>query len=408
MEDKSIGKFISILRKSKGMTQKELGEKLFVSDKTISRWERGDCAPEISLLHTIAEVFDVTVDELLRGERNSVAGEETAVEVAMPVVPVQKMEKLTLDQKLNDYKNKTFISIFLSIVGLAISILIGLYTEYAWIGFAVAMLMYAGSEICQLCLANNCRNCSDEKARENNTKIVNIAIVITFINVILSTFSVTFAGVTHGNARLLTSITLCIGTPVLTFLLLYVVYALVVRKRLCNRGWISLTDEQQQAVIINNTLLKKLLIACVVISLVLGVALIVLNSINLEMYSESATFESLKSYVESDYDNWAKTNADSMTAEKLLEYKSYGNVVNSNGVNEGEVYYHKDHFKTFYCYEDPNNGAVSYRAVYNVKVNSYFFKTPMIVLNSILIATIVAHVVTYIAIMFKNKKQTQQ
>ena len=69
MENKSIGKFISVLRKEVGMTQKELGDKLFVSDKTISRWEREDCSPEISLLPSIAEVFGVTTDELLRGER---------------------------------------------------------------------------------------------------------------------------------------------------------------------------------------------------------------------------------------------------------------------------------------------------------------------------------------------------
>lgn len=69
MENKSIGKFISALRKERGLTQKELGDRLFVSDKTISRWERDDCSPEISLLPLIAEVFDVTTDELLRGER---------------------------------------------------------------------------------------------------------------------------------------------------------------------------------------------------------------------------------------------------------------------------------------------------------------------------------------------------
>jgi transcriptional regulator with XRE-family HTH domain len=69
LENKSVGKFISELRKEKGLTQKELGDRLFVSDKTISRWERDDCSPDISLLPTIAELFDVTTDELLRGER---------------------------------------------------------------------------------------------------------------------------------------------------------------------------------------------------------------------------------------------------------------------------------------------------------------------------------------------------
>lgn len=50
MEKKTIGRFISTLRKANGMTQKELGEKLFVSDKTVSRWECDECAPDLSLI----------------------------------------------------------------------------------------------------------------------------------------------------------------------------------------------------------------------------------------------------------------------------------------------------------------------------------------------------------------------
>ena len=55
MEKKTIGKFISALRKANGMTQKELGEKLFVSDKTVSRWECDECTPELFLIPSIAE-----------------------------------------------------------------------------------------------------------------------------------------------------------------------------------------------------------------------------------------------------------------------------------------------------------------------------------------------------------------
>ena len=47
MERKSIGAFISALRKSNGMTQKELAEKLCVSDKAVSRWERDESAPDL-------------------------------------------------------------------------------------------------------------------------------------------------------------------------------------------------------------------------------------------------------------------------------------------------------------------------------------------------------------------------
>ena len=71
MEKKTIGKFIAALRRASGMTQRELAEKLFVSDKTVSRWECDECTPELSLIPTIAEIFGITTDELLRGERNN-------------------------------------------------------------------------------------------------------------------------------------------------------------------------------------------------------------------------------------------------------------------------------------------------------------------------------------------------
>ncbi|MBQ7916544.1 MAG: helix-turn-helix transcriptional regulator [Firmicutes bacterium] len=70
MEKKTIGQFIAILRKANGMTQKQLSEQLNVSDKAISRWERDESAPDLSLIPVLAEIFGVTSDELLRGERH--------------------------------------------------------------------------------------------------------------------------------------------------------------------------------------------------------------------------------------------------------------------------------------------------------------------------------------------------
>ena len=69
MEKRTIGQFIAALRKASGMTQKELAEKLNVSDKAVSRWERDESAPDLSLIPVIAEIFGVTSDEILRGER---------------------------------------------------------------------------------------------------------------------------------------------------------------------------------------------------------------------------------------------------------------------------------------------------------------------------------------------------
>lgn len=65
-----MGKYIAKLRKAKGYTQKELSELLDVSDKTISKWERGDIAPDITILRTLAKELDSTVDDILCGEEN--------------------------------------------------------------------------------------------------------------------------------------------------------------------------------------------------------------------------------------------------------------------------------------------------------------------------------------------------
>ena len=64
-----IGDFIARLRKEKGLTQEKLGEALGVSSKTISKWERGVNAPDISLLNSLSSILEVDVEELLNGEK---------------------------------------------------------------------------------------------------------------------------------------------------------------------------------------------------------------------------------------------------------------------------------------------------------------------------------------------------
>lgn len=65
-----IGKFISELRKSKGLTQKDLAEQMGVTDKAVSKWERGQSYPDISLIIPLSELFGVTANELLNGGEN--------------------------------------------------------------------------------------------------------------------------------------------------------------------------------------------------------------------------------------------------------------------------------------------------------------------------------------------------
>ncbi len=68
MNNKKIGDYISMLRKNNNLTQKELADKLGVTDKAISKWERGAGYPDISMLKPLSKVLGITVNELLEGE----------------------------------------------------------------------------------------------------------------------------------------------------------------------------------------------------------------------------------------------------------------------------------------------------------------------------------------------------
>ena len=113
MEKKTMGAFIAALRKANGMTQQELADKLNISNKAVSRWERDECSPDISLIPALAEILGVTCDELLKGERilsNSVQ------EKSEP--KVEKQVKAILNRSMANFKMMIWISIAISIVGL--------------------------------------------------------------------------------------------------------------------------------------------------------------------------------------------------------------------------------------------------------------------------------------------------
>ena len=69
MDQIKIGKFISETRKTLGITQRQLADALYISDKTVSKWECGKGLPEVSLMQPLCEELHITVNELLTGEK---------------------------------------------------------------------------------------------------------------------------------------------------------------------------------------------------------------------------------------------------------------------------------------------------------------------------------------------------
>lgn len=69
MEQKKIGSFIAELRKEKNLTQTELGERIGVTNKTISRWETGSYMPDLAMIQSLCQELGIGVNEFLSGER---------------------------------------------------------------------------------------------------------------------------------------------------------------------------------------------------------------------------------------------------------------------------------------------------------------------------------------------------
>lgn len=111
-----IGKFIAEERKRKGYTQKQLSEKLGISDKTISKWECGNGFPEISLLLPLCNELDITVNELLSGQRVSEEDYQKKAEENMVNMIREKEEnrkKFLLTVTIGIISTVTFITLLL-------------------------------------------------------------------------------------------------------------------------------------------------------------------------------------------------------------------------------------------------------------------------------------------------------
>lgn len=76
MKKETLGTMIASLRKEHGMTQLELAEKMGVTDKAVSKWERDLSCPDVNTIPTLAEVFGISVDELMQVKTNSAGGQK--------------------------------------------------------------------------------------------------------------------------------------------------------------------------------------------------------------------------------------------------------------------------------------------------------------------------------------------
>ena len=104
MDQIKIGKFIAALRKERRLTQEQLGEKLGVTNKTISRWENGNYMPNVEMLALLSKEFGVSINELISGER--LLAEDFKKAADSNLVTALDNSTFTLKEKIAFFKKK--------------------------------------------------------------------------------------------------------------------------------------------------------------------------------------------------------------------------------------------------------------------------------------------------------------
>ena len=138
MDNEKTGKLISSIRKDKGLTQKQLADSLGVSNATISKWETGKGFPDISLLEPLASVLDITVSEVLAGERHKNNDENNSL--------INDLVEISINEQNRKIKvTNWIIAITVALLYISISVITQKW-EYTWVIWLVYCLYRTATE----------------------------------------------------------------------------------------------------------------------------------------------------------------------------------------------------------------------------------------------------------------------
>ena len=132
MDVQKIGAFLAELRKERNLTQDELGMQIGVTNKTISRWENGNYLPPVEMLQILSNKFDVSINEILNGERISNSDYKDISE--------QNLKSALINSDLVIKKHRKIINWVIAILVAILYIIISIVTlkwRYTWIIWVV-------------------------------------------------------------------------------------------------------------------------------------------------------------------------------------------------------------------------------------------------------------------------------
>lgn len=291
MEKKTLGSFIATLRKANGMTQKELADKLNVSDKTISRWERDEGEPDLFQIPIIADIFSVTCDELLHGEKTNTQ------------LKAEKHNVDSLRVAFSQYTRCTYIAISISALGIIIAFISNFAFLKGVLGFFLGLIFYFLSLLLQAIFINKAFFSVDESHKEEissfKKKVItlsefSIGTSITFIGFTLPLLLAdSYMGIQAGSLISLGSICAVIN------LTLYAIVLYYLNASLIKRGVFSLPDKALESYEHNHKLKRN----CFILLLFLLAITFIIHQLTTSIWGpysimKGTTFEDYESFKE--------------------------------------------------------------------------------------------------------------
>ena len=131
MDKVKIGQFIANCRKDKKLTQEQLAEKLNISKNAVSKWERGICLMDMSLLKPLSEILDVSVNDILSGEK-----------IPDDKIKEKSEENLIKLSKFNHYKSVTIGTIFI-LLTITIIIIYSMLKDIEYSGYTTLLFGFS-------------------------------------------------------------------------------------------------------------------------------------------------------------------------------------------------------------------------------------------------------------------------
>lgn len=337
MEEKTMGKFIAALRKAKGMTQRDLAEALNVSDKSVSRWELDNGAPDLATIPAIAELFGVTCDELLRGERVPAASQE-------PSPKGEKQRRNLLARSLTQYRNKSLVSMGLSVFGLIGAMICNLGFLRGYLGFLVGAAFYAASLVCQAVALNGAlfvvsdEEFSGAEGATFKNKVILLAKNSIFMTLLLVGYTLpllvfpydAYSGVT-GLFWLVVGGVCALAVWVVCAVFWYWLYARLVRK-----GTISLSDAEAEEYWRGHRLQRKCVIVLAIVLVVTAAAQVWIQSAWAISGAKGTRFDNVEDFVafmaqESPYPDGSLESLDN------AYYDEFGNAISKEDALRHEI-----------------------------------------------------------------------